>query len=171
MTRVTSYRPDLPDFGVYSDWPAPGHSWIHPHDIALASRLIPSRRVFERVRYDGTYYHLRYGSIRLRVRPSMWTRVPSVDVRVGDRVELLNHFGRFEPGIATVTEIFARLEQATFEFSVRRGSMELPQRLVRDQFRLLSTRHKLRSPAFTHPVPKFLPPADLELLNVGDLDQ
>lgn len=170
MTRVTGYRPDLPDFGVYNHWPAPGHSWIHPHDIALVTRLIPSRRVFERVRDDGTYYHLRYGSIRLRVRPSMWTRVPSLDVRVGDRVELLSHFGRFEPGIATVTEIFAKLEQGDFQFAVRRGNMLLPQRLSREQFRLIATRYKLRSPTFAHRVPKFQPPPDLELLNVGDLE-
>ncbi|MGN6543619.1 MAG: DUF6960 family protein [Aureliella sp.] len=166
---MTGYRPDLPDFGVYSQWPAPGHSWIHPHDIAVASRLIPSGRVFERVRYDGTHYHLHYGRIRLRVRPSMWLRVPSPDVRVGDRVELLSHFGRFEPGIATVTEIFAKGEHAALEFFVRRRGMTLPQPLSRDQFRLVSVRHKLRSPTFFHPLPKFLPPADMELLNVGDL--
>jgi hypothetical protein len=122
------------------------------------------------VRFDGTYYHLHYGSVRVRVRASMWSRVPSLDVRVGERVELLSDFGRFEPGIATVIEVFAKLNEGSFEFVVRRGSMVLPQRLDRQQFRKLTTRHRLRETAFAHPLPKFLPPADLELLNVGDLE-
>lgn len=169
MARVSSYRPDLPDFGVFAHWPATGIAWIHPHDIGTALRLIPSQRVFERLRFDGSYYHLRYGQHRLRVRPCLWTLVPVIDVRVGDRIELLSHFGRFEPGIATVSEVLANFNRGGLEFVARRGNMLLPQRLNRDQFRVLAPRHRLRSGHLTHQPPKFCPPADIELLNVGDL--
>ena len=169
MLQDSSYRPALPDFGVYTHWPVQGCGWIHPHDIGTALRLIPSRRVFERLRFDGSYYYLRYGNHRLRVRPSMWLRVPEVDVRVGDRVELLSGFGRFDPGIATVTEVLFNSSRQSFEFVMRRGAMVLPQRLGREQFRLLSRRYRLRSSHVSQQPPRFCPPADIELLNVGDL--
>ena len=164
-----SYRPDLPDFGVYAHWPTRGVGWIHPQDISVASRLIPSYRVFERVAYTEPYYLLLYGDQRLRVRPTLWRRVPDLDVRVGDQVELLSDFGRFEPGIATVTEVFANFTRGGFEFVMRRGNMILPQRLERQQFRLVTVRYRLRSGYFPHPSPKYSPPADAQLLNVGDL--
>lgn len=169
MVRLPTYRPDLPDFGVYARWPAPGISWIHPHDVSTAVRLIPSQRVFERVRFDDSYYHLRYGSLRLRVRPSMWTRVPQLDARVGDQVELLSDFGRFDPGIATITDVFANYSHGGFEFVVRRGNMKLPHRLERDHFRVLTKRYCLRSGHFDHQPARFCPPADIELLDVGNL--
>lgn len=169
MAGQRFYRPDLPDFGVYAHWPAPGVSWIHPDDVSRVLNLIPSHRVFERVRFDGCYYHLRYGQHRLRVRPTMWTRVPNLDVRVGDQIELLSDLGRFEPGIARVVEVFANFRSGDFEFVARRGNMILPQRLRRENFRTLSVRHRLRSGYTIHQLPKFVPPADLELLDVGDL--
>ena len=169
METNFSYRPNLPDFGIYAHWPTPGYSWIHPHDVSVALRLIPSRRVFERSRFDGTYYHLRYGVQRLRVRPSSWTGVSAVDVRVGDCVELLSDFGRFEPGIATVKEVFASASGEKFEFVVRRGTMVLPTRFSREQFRLLTRRYRLRTGYFDHQLPKFIPPPDAELLDVGEL--
>ena len=169
MEQNSSYRPDLPDFGIYARWPEVGCSWIHPQDVAAALRLLPSRRVLERWRFDGTYYHLRYGMRRLRVRPSFWTRVDRVDVRVGDRVELLSDFGRLEPGIATVTEVFASARGESFEFVMRRGAMVLPARFHREQFRVLTRRPRLRTGTFDHQLPKFVPPHDIELLNVGEL--
>ncbi len=68
-------RPDLPDDGVYLSWPETGEHWIHGDDRELASRWIPSSRVFHRVLWDGDYYHLYYGHELIRVRPSMWLRV------------------------------------------------------------------------------------------------
>jgi hypothetical protein len=169
VPRVPSYRPDLPDFGVYIHWPAPGFSWIHPHDIALAAQLIPSRRVFQRVRFDDTYYHLRYGRKLIRVRPTLWTRMPMTDVLVGDRIELSSQFGRNDPGLACVVDVLANRQRDGFEYVLRRGEMVLPKSFRRDEFRLLSVRHRLRSGYYAHPAAQYSPPADLERLDVGDL--
>ncbi len=170
MSNVISYRPDLPDFGAYLFWPSDGVSWIHPHDIAVARQLLPSRRVFQRVRYDETYYHLHYGHHRIRVRPTMWTQLPACDVQVGDQVELLSLLGQEEPGIATVAEILANRGATGFEFRLRRTRMVLPKIFVREQFRLIRNRHRLRVGYYTHQSPRFVPPQDIELLNVGELD-
>lgn len=169
VARVPSYRPALPDFGVYTHWPSAGFSWIHPHDIALAGRLIPSRRVFQRVRFDDTYYHLRYGRKQIRVRPTLWTLMPPADVHVGDQVELRCNFQRNEPGLASVVEVLANRQLDGFDFILRRGQMILPRSFTRSDFHLLSVRHHLRSGYYEHPVAKYSPPVDLEKLDVGDL--
>ncbi len=112
-------RPDLPDYGVYLQWPTQGVDWIHPDDVALAQRLIPSPRVFQRFLFDGQYYHLRYGTETLRVLPSMWTSVGRIDVQVGDRVELLSHFGQKDPGIAVIEEIHCGRAEGQIEYWLR----------------------------------------------------
>ncbi len=104
MSIEVAYRPDLPDFGVYLHWPAAGLDWIHPDDLPVAERWIPSPRVFRRFHYDGNYYHLQYGDSTLRVQPTMWTSVPRIDVQVGDQVELLSQFGQKDPCIATIED-------------------------------------------------------------------
>ena len=169
MTTEVAYRPDLPDFGVYLHWPAAGLDWIHPDDISLAERWIPSPRVFQRVHYDGTYYHLEYGPSRLRVRPTMWTSVPRIDVQVGDQVELLSHFGQKDPCVATIEDIYCQRAEGQVEFWLRRGQMTLPQSFCRSDFRPLALRHHLRTGYYIHQPPRFFPPADLELLKVDSL--
>lgn len=149
----------------------PGTDWIHPDDVAVAEQLLPSRRVLQRTRFDGTYYHLHYGSSQFRVLPCLWTSVPAVDIHVNDRVEMLTQFGRFEPGLVTVVEVFANFHRGAFEFVVRRGTMLLPQRLEREHFRLLRPRHRLHWPTTSHRQSQFLPPADLDFLDVGSLSE
>ena len=169
MSVEVAYRPDLPDFGVYLSWPMPGKDWIHPDDWPLAERWIPSSRVFQRVAYDGTWYHLLYGSQKLRVRPSMWTAVPAVDVQVGDQVELLSRFGQQDACVAWIDGITCSRADGPIDFWLRRGEMTLPQSFCRSDFRPLSLRHRLRTGYYIHQPPKFFPPADLELLKFDSL--
>ncbi len=143
-----------------------GNRWIHPDDIQLAERLIPSRRVFCRADYDGLYYHLHYGDIVLRVQPTMWTAVGKIDVQVGDRVELLSQFGTKDPCIATVEDIHCDRAEGEVQYWLRKSEMTLPQAFVRSDFRLLTLRHHLRSGYYIHQPPRFFPPVDLELLKV-----
>lgn len=170
MASAGSYRPDLPDYGVYALWPSHGTSWIHPEDVSTAIALIPSRRVFERLAYDGTYYHLRYGAEHFRVLPTMWQTVPALDVRIGDQVEILSDFGQEDPGIATVTDILADLLHNRIEYRLRQRELALPSLVTRDQFRLLSPRFQLHESFYPHPPAHFLPPKNFDMLKVDDLD-
>ena len=80
--------PPLPDYGCFVRWPEDGQSFIHPDDVPLATRVIPSGRVLCRFRFDGTYYHYRYGQrIQFRLRPAMWLKVDHEGLDIGDEVE------------------------------------------------------------------------------------
>jgi hypothetical protein len=95
----------MPDCGVYLMWPSEGSSWIHPEDIETANGWIPSTRVFRRHSFDGTYYRLQYGQQSIRVRPTLWLRVPDEGHSVGDRVEIKSCFQWNDPGLAEIVEI------------------------------------------------------------------
>ncbi|MFO1065637.1 MAG: hypothetical protein U0892_17365 [Pirellulales bacterium] len=156
MNDPVSYRPDLPDFGIYRMWPTDGTGWIHPDDVPVVEQLIPSKRVFERFRFDGEYYWLRYGEQVVRVKPAMWTTVPALDLRVGEQVEILSCFGRLEPGIARIAEIEYDSGRAEHLFTLHRIDFDLPQIFTRDQIRSLHERHELRESNYEHPKAKYI---------------
>jgi hypothetical protein len=165
----TSYRPELPDWGVYLTWPTEGQSWIHPADLSLALRLIPSHRVFHRTRWDRTFYQLHYGELSIRVRPTLWVRVEAVDLQVGQQVELLARNGANDPGIFTIRDILFCPRKQETEFSLSQRGMTLPKRFARQDLRPLRVVPSLRSGFFQHlPQTSKFPP-DLEFLDVGEL--
>ena len=165
----SSYRPELPDWGVYLTWPTEGQSWIHAADLAVALRLIPSPRVFHRTRWDKTFYQLHYGELSIRVRPTMWMRVEPLDLQVGQQVELLSRDGANDPGIFTISDILFCSRKQQIEFALNQRGMTMPRMYSREDLRPLKIIHKLRSGFFQHlPQRSNLPP-DLELLNVGEL--
>ena len=164
-----SYRPELPDWGVYLSWPTDGQSWIHAADLSLAVRLIPSRRVFHRTRWDRTFYQLHYGDWSIRVRPTMWIRVDAVDLQVGQQVELLSREGANDPGIFTIRDVLYCPRKRVVEFALSQRGMTLPRMYAREDLRPLRVMHKLRSGFFQHAPQRSSLPPDLELLNVGNL--
>ncbi len=165
----TSYRPELPDWGVYLTWPAEGQSWIHAADLSIALRLIPSRRVFHRTRWDRSFYQLHYGELSFRVRPTMWVRVDAVDLQVGQQVELLARDGANDPGIFSIRDILYCPRKSQVEFALSQRGMVLPKRFAREDLRPLKVVHKLRSGFFQHLPQRSNFPPDIDLLNVGDL--
>lgn len=166
---VVSYRPELPDFGVYPKWPMPGEEWIHPEDRQAAGKLAPSQRVFRRHKWDGEYYWLEYGEQSYRVKPSMWLPVPAVDLRVGEQVEVLQSKGDHDPGIFHVADIFFNLQLREVEFFLRRGEMRLASPFQRQALRPLHVKHRLRERTFEFKPPRDLTPESVELLNVGEV--
>jgi len=165
----TSYRPELPDWGVYLTWPTEGQSWIHPADLSLALRLIPGHRVFHRTRWDRTFYQLHYGELSFRVRPTLWIRVKSVDLQVDQQVELLAKNGANDPGIFTVRDILFCPRKQEIEFLLSQRGMTVKRIFSREDLRPLRVVHSLRSGFFQHlPQTSKFPP-DLDLLNVGEL--
>ncbi|MCU0710996.1 MAG: hypothetical protein MUC43_02975 [Pirellula sp.] len=132
--------PELPDCGVYLTWPQDGVEWIHPDDIQLAEQLIPSSRVFRRVAFDGTYYRLEYGSLMLRVKPTMWLKVHDEGFWIGDQVEIKGDFLTNEPSIAVITE--SRFEAATgmISYMLIQRDMVLDKHYHADELRCLTKR-------------------------------
>ncbi len=129
--------PQLPDYGIYAYWPEAGHGWIHPDDIAIATRLIPSNRVFRRERYDGLYYHLVYGVRRLRVRPTMWLKIRHDGMEMGDRVEVLSEGLQREGQVARISKMRYNQRSGRIEYTLRRVDRDLPRIYFADQLRLL----------------------------------
>lgn len=99
-----------PRYGHYPWWPEDGDAWLHPEDVALARRTIPSPRVW---RTDGRiantsgdpFIVLQYGGDRLRVRPRLWQEVPRPAFEIGDLVEVLPHGMQNDPVTGRVREV------------------------------------------------------------------
>ncbi|GAB5403802.1 MAG: hypothetical protein Aurels2KO_20330 [Aureliella sp.] len=164
-----SLRPELPDWGVYLRWPEDGNEWIHPEDVTLATQLIPSRRVFKRTKWDSGFYHLLYGEHFLRVRPSMWTQVPGVDLELGQQVELLAQFGKHDPGVFRIEDILYDNEKHRIEFALNRGEIVLESLFSRSDIKPVFVKHHLRVGYYNHQPPKLSREAPTDSLDVGDL--
>jgi hypothetical protein len=163
------YRPDMPDYGVYAFWPEPGENWYHPDDAPVIAELIPSNRVLKRTHYDGTYYHLQYGPKQFRVRPTMWCSVPTMDLEVGQAVEILSRHGVNDAGIGFIADILYDIGNSRVRWLVRRSQMAAAVEFTREDLRPLEVRYELRTGFYQHSPPR----SDLSFvtswLNVGSL--
>lgn len=166
----TSYRPDLPDWGSYLRWPSEDQEWIHEEDIESASELLPSRRIWKRYRWDGEFYWLSYGTTVLRVRPTMWTRVPDIDLEVGQQIELLGRHGRNDRGIFRIHEILYSQQGHIAEYYLRRDELILERAFHRVDLKPTYIKHSLRSEFYQHQPPRLAASSDIDSLDVGDLD-
>lgn len=81
---------DDPKYGFYPWWPEDGDSWVHPEDVVLARRTIPSPRIFRREGTSTDYIVLHYGQMRLRVKRTLWQEVPFEGFNIGDWVEVMS---------------------------------------------------------------------------------
>lgn len=141
-------RPQLPDYGVYPWWPAEGFAWIHPDSVARARHWIPSQHVFRRSHFDGIYYHLEYGRVTLRVRPSMWLPVRYEGLDVGQRVEVSGLGLAQEPFVGRVSQMLFDRRVGHIQYRLRRSAMEPPRLYRADQLRSLDPQHTLRPSDF-----------------------
>ncbi|MEL7336902.1 MAG: hypothetical protein AAFN70_11940, partial [Planctomycetota bacterium] len=138
--------PRLPDIGVFQRLPASGTAWIHPDDVALVTRLIPSDRVFRRIRWDGVFYHYQFAGARFRLRPVMWLPLADDGLRIGDAVETLRLNTRRESFIARISDRRYNGAERRIEYRLTRprGPSEertpAPGIYLADQFRPLHPR-------------------------------
>ena len=93
-----------PRYGYYPWWPEDGDDWLHPEDVELARRMIPSMRVFRREGEQGQFVVLHYGDVRLRVKRTLWKEVGSEGFELGDWVEVLSRGQLNEPRTGTLRE-------------------------------------------------------------------
>ncbi len=149
-------RPDLPDFGCFPRWPAEGSAWIHPDDRAIVLRLIPSDRIFRRERFDGVFYHYRYGEIRFRLKPCMWLTLSGEGVDVGDLIEIVGFGMERELFVATVVDAIYAAEEGRCVYRLSRAGV-IDERLYGcEEFRVLTDKTKLRQGQTVHPTPQWV---------------
>ncbi len=160
--------PPLPDYGCIPRWPQNGQGFIHPDDVPTATRCFPSERVFRRDRFDGVYYHYSYGSVRFRLRPSMWLKVDSDGIDVGDQVETVGAALERELFVAEVWGMYFVQRKGCILYRLRRGENHVPRLYTAKNLRLLKDKRKVREGDTIHPAPKwsgagdFLEDIDLE---------
>ncbi|TWU04883.1 hypothetical protein [Stieleria varia] len=147
--------PTLPDYGCFLRWPENGQGFIHPDDVAIATRVLPSNRVMRRVSFDDTYYHFRYGNIRFRLRPCMWLPVRYEGADVGDRIETVGSGLDRELFVAEIWGMYFVRRKGCILYRLRRGQQVVPRLYARSEFRVLSEKVKVREGNTLHPRPRW----------------
>lgn len=109
-----------PAYGVFRWWPENGDSWIFPADVELVHRLIPGKRVFRRVDTDDNWLQLEYGSIRFRIRSTIWLEVPYEGFDIGDAVEVKSRMGVTEPFVGKIRDMFWNHKKQLIEYFLDR---------------------------------------------------
>lgn len=112
-------------YGVFPWWPQDGNDWIHPHDVRVARRTIPSSRVFRREPVSEEYFVLRYGRIAIRVKPALWKVLRADGLDIGDRVEILSRLGQNLPAVAVIREMRWNADARQIEYFLRRAGRNL----------------------------------------------
>jgi hypothetical protein len=120
---------------VYPWWPEDGDAWLHPDDVRLARRLIPSTRVFRDLGRDGAFQVLSYGKLRLRVRPTLRQAVHGDGFELGDRVEVCSHLGKNRPIVATISEMRWSARYRLIHYRLRSRNMTLARRYTAEDLR------------------------------------
>lgn len=139
-----------PDYGAILRWPQDGKSWIHPEDREWVEQFVPSRRVFRRESFDGEYYLLRYGAIRLRIKPCLWWKVAAEDIEIGDQVEVLSQLGQVEPLIGQISEKMYDPHQSRIYYLLRNREVQLTREYFYHELQRLNMRPQLREPSYEH---------------------
>ncbi|QDT06508.1 hypothetical protein K227x_49180 [Rubripirellula lacrimiformis] len=147
--------PILPDYGCIPRWPEDGQGFIHPDDVAIATRLFPSERVIRRDRFDGVYYHCCYGANHFRLRPCLWLTVQPDGIDIGDEVETIGLGMERELFIATVYGMYYVRRKGRILYRLRRGDQLVPRLYSAGQMRLLTVKDTVRPGEIPHPTPKW----------------
>ena len=124
-----------PRYGYYPWWPQDGDDWIHPEDVSVARRMIPSGRIWRRDGIRGPFVVLHYGSVRLRVRPTLWIEVAGEGLNIGDWVEVLSRMQKNTYRIGTVREMFWDLHRRSIRYRIEYRRQLLPNAFLRDDLR------------------------------------
>ncbi len=146
--------PQLPDYGIIPRWPEEGQSFIHPDDVAIATRCFPSGRVLRRDAFDGVYYHYSYGAVRFRLRPCMWLAVRTDGIDMGDLVETTGVGMERELFVAQVWGMHYVSRKGCILYRLRRRDSLVPNLFHAGQLKLLIDKKKVRPGEIRYPQPK-----------------
>lgn len=143
----------FPQYGLMPRWPENGEGFIHPEDVAIVSRLIPTERVLRRDSFDGQYYHYRYGVLAFRLLPCMWLPIAGEGLDIGDDVEVMGVGMERDLFVGVITGMYYVRRKGRILYRLRRG-VQTQQRLhLREHLRLLSEKQLVRPGEIEHPVP------------------
>ncbi len=145
----------FPQYGLMPRWPENGDAFIHPDDVSLVSRLIPSERVLRRDSYDGTYYHYRYGDLSFRMRPCLWLPIEAEGLDLADEVETIGVGMERELFIGVVTGMYYVRRKGRILYRLSRGDQTIGRLYVREHLRLLTEKRRVRKGEIDHPTPKW----------------
>ena len=152
--------PPLPDYGCFPRWPPDGQSFIHPDDVAVAVRCLPSERVFRRHAFDGVFYHYTYGSVRFRLRPCLWLQVKAEGIDIGDRIETIGVGMERDLFVAEVWGMHFVRRKGRILYRLRQGGNVVPRLYASHQLRLLTDKSTVREGDIDYPVPQWTGKAD-----------
>ncbi|MEM9353642.1 MAG: hypothetical protein AAGA92_11570 [Planctomycetota bacterium] len=138
-----------PRYGYYPWWPEDGNDWVHPEDVELARRLIPSTRVFRRDGEQGEYVVLHYGEHRLRVKRTLWKEVQTEGFEIGGWVEVLSRGYANTPRTAMVQEVHWDKRRRRLEYEVVESDGPIDRRYTADDLRHVEP---TAPPSLRHPV-------------------
>lgn len=124
-----------PKYGYYPWWPENGDDWIHPEDVELARRWIPSGRVFRRDGEVGPYVILHYGKDRLRVKRTLWQEVPWEGFDIDDHVEVLSRGSLNTPRICVIREVVWDVHDHALRYQVAENDTPIPNYYSADDLR------------------------------------
>ena len=147
--------PILPDYGCILRWPSDGVEFIHPEDREVALRCFPSERVFRREKFDGEYYHYRYGEVSFRLKPVMWLKVREEGIDVGDQVETIGLGLERERFVAQVWGIYYLRRKGRIVYRLKRGDQQFANLYTSDELKLLTDKSKVEAREGMHPPPKW----------------
>ncbi|NNE00081.1 MAG: hypothetical protein HKN47_22400 [Pirellulaceae bacterium] len=150
----------FPQYGCFPRWPEDGQGFIHPDDVPVATRCLPSERVFRRDAFDGVYYHYRYGTLRFRLRPCLWLKVNADGIDVGDSVETTGVSLERELFVANVWGMYYVRRKGCILYRLRRNDSLVPRLYPRHQLRLLTDKSKVRQGDVEYPTPQWSGKAD-----------
>jgi len=155
--------PVLPDYGCIFRWPVDGIDFIHPEDQEVALRCFPSERVFRREKFDGEYYHYRYGDVTFRLRPVMWLKVREEGIDVGDQVETIGVGLERDRFVAQVWGIYYLRRKGRMVYRLRRGEQEVPRLYTSDELKSLTDKSKIEAREGIYPSPQWKGETDQRL--------
>ena len=115
-----------PKYGYYPRWPEDGDAWVHPEDAAVARQMIPSARVFRRDGEFAPFAELRYGEVRLRVKPALWNEVAWEGFEVGDWVEVLSRGMQNTPRTGVISEMEYDAREGALRYQIREVGHPIP---------------------------------------------
>lgn len=147
--------PQFPQYGCFFRWPEDGQGWIHPSDVPLVLRCLPSERVFRRDSFDGVYYHYRYGGLNFRLRPCLWRTVAGEGFDVGDQVETIGVGLQRELFVGEIAGMYYVQRKGRILYRLRQADQLVPRLYSSDQLRQLTEKAKVRPGDVGHPPPKF----------------
>ena len=122
-------------YGYYPWWPENGNDWLHPEDVQLARRLIPSLRVFRREEVDGPFLRLHYGHHDLRVRRTLWQEVDWEGFYIGDWVEVLSRGKRNTPRTGRIREVEWDPDARRLRYQLSENDQPIARFYTADDFR------------------------------------